>query len=863
METKNQSEFVLKELHSLAYNSNFIVPPHGHGGGGLALFWNEKVKVEILSSCDNFIDTHITYKRSFMLLSPMANQTTQREEKYGKRSLTWGKQETVPDHTKRREIWEKISDLGETRDSPWFLTGDCNEILANTEKQGGPRRSEASFGDFREFLSKNDLYDIQHTGNSLSWRGTRNTHLIHSRLDRALSNSAWTEVYPTGRSIYLPFEASDHRPIITFFEPVLQKKRGLFRYDRRMKSNEIIKKLVAKAWKHNPEATVEQRISRCRKEIAMWNRQYHQNSKRAIEEKKQQLEEAMSARIADENRIQSINALLRAAYKEEESYWKQRSRHIWLALGDKNSGYFHAATRDRKRINSITMLEDESGNTWYEENQIVGVISKYYSELFTSHERDRATMVNTILEPRVSDEENKTLTAEPTKEEVKNALFAIHPDKAPGPDGFSASLFQSNWEVVGDAITTEVKAFFMTGELPEGINDTHIRLIPKITSPIGVADYRPIALCNVYYKIISKMLTLRLKPILNGLIAENQSAFVPGRAISDNVLITHKHIWLATESGDYTSKTGYHIAREAQEQANTTPVTDEGLINWNRDVWNAHTSQKLKVFLWKLSSGALALGDNLLSRGLEINAEEVPITNLSTNIEEESFTEVIQAARNWICLPPIGTTGGTLFPWICWFLWLTRNNHIFDEKGFTRDTISKAIAKAREWEIAQIAPPQKEKTGKARDAGPPNPQTIVCFVDAAWRPENQAAGYGWVFKSGKDEFLKEGCKAEAPVRSPLAAEALALREALLEARSRGWTDLCIKSDSQTLVRAIRSNDNVAEIYGVVQDIHLLATSFVKISVEFTPRSQSQQADSIAKLALSLFVPFTSFVSRNN
>ncbi|CAA7024598.1 unnamed protein product [Microthlaspi erraticum] len=324
-----------------------------------------------------------------------------------------------------------------------------------------------------------------------------------------------------------------------------------------------------------------------------------------------------------------------------------------------------------------------------------------------------------------------------------------------------------------------------------------------------------------------------------------------------------KHIWLATESGDYTSKTGYHIAREAQEQANTTPVTDEGLINWNRDVWNAHTSQKLKVFLWKLSSGALALGDNLLSRGLEINAEEVPITNLSTNIEEESFTEVIQAARNWICLPPIGTTGGTLFPWICWFLWLTRNNHIFDEKGFTRDTISKAIAKAREWEIAQIAPPQKEKTGKARDAGPPNPQTIVCFVDAAWRPENQAAGYGWVFKSGKDEFLKEGCKAEAPVRSPLAAEALALREALLEARSRGWTDLCIKSDSQTLVRAIRSNDNVAEIYGVVQDIHLLATSFVKISVEFTPRSQSQQADSIAKLALSLFVPFTSFVSRNN
>ena len=119
-------------------------------------------------------------------------------------------------------------------------------------------------------------------------------------------------------------------------------------------------------------------------------------------------------------------------------------------------------------------------------------------------------------------------------------MFSIHPEKAPGPDGFSVCFFQSNWSTVGPIIVKETQEFFRTGVLPEQINNTPVRLIPKAQSPKMVSDYRPIALCNVVYKLISKILTLCLKPILHSIISETQSAFVPGRAISDNVLITHE-----------------------------------------------------------------------------------------------------------------------------------------------------------------------------------------------------------------------------------------------------------------------------------------------------------------------------------
>jgi hypothetical protein len=134
--------------------------------------------------------------------------------------------------------------------------------------------------------------------------------------------------------------------------------------------------------------------------------------------------------------------------------------------------------------------------------------------------------VLSLISPRVTVEDNAMLVAPFTKEEVRLALFQMHPDKSPGPDGFNPAFYQNFWDLCGDDVFTAIKDWLGRGYFSSTLNETNICLIPKCDSPISMKDFRPISLYNVLYKVVSKFLANRLKLVLGKFISEEQSAFV-------------------------------------------------------------------------------------------------------------------------------------------------------------------------------------------------------------------------------------------------------------------------------------------------------------------------------------------------
>ncbi|KAA3462890.1 reverse transcriptase [Gossypium australe] len=427
----------------------------------------------------------------------------------------------------QNHVWNLLERLSQDRDYPWFVAGDFNEIMYSFEKKEGLPRDPRRMETFRDTLANCGLMDVGYSGTWFTWeRGNLPETNIRERLDRGVANEKWLSLFPMGRIQHLPFVASYHCPLLLTTDsdnPFKRKRR--FHFETWWTMEESFAGVLQNIWESSSEPLM-QKLKTLQVGLEKWAN--------ALKRKKGEIKKKLT---------EDIEALLMED-RDDETLAKLIDTKIHLNLeidkDERNTAFFHKSATTRQKANFITKLVSDNGSEIIDEIGLQEAAKSYFENLFATEGVVDPKKVLEGIDRCITQEINDELNSPFKEDEVYAALKGMGPLKAPGPDGFPALFFQKFWHIVGKEVLEYCLGILNDGKGIESANMTDIVLIPKVSQPTALVNFRPISLCSVIYKLVTKTIANRLQTVIGGCIDKAQSAFIPGRLISDNVILAYE-----------------------------------------------------------------------------------------------------------------------------------------------------------------------------------------------------------------------------------------------------------------------------------------------------------------------------------
>ncbi|KAF9663490.1 hypothetical protein SADUNF_Sadunf17G0055900 [Salix dunnii] len=303
--------------------------------------------------------------------------------------------------------------------------------------------------------------EIPFKGIKYTWHnGQTDESMIMKKLDWVIGNNAFANRWPEAKAHFQTKSVSGHSSMAMQLSSALSHPRPSFKFLNLWTDREDFLPLVVEAWQRpvhgSPMFKLTTKLQLVKASLKKWHKENRSHAKLNWDMAQGRLDNdrnSVEAKMLERQAACSYQKL----YKEEESFYRQSSIIQWLTLGDKNTSFFHRTLVHRRMRNKITSLEDRKGNVIHDQQGLGRVAIACYKDLMTA--RGNAEDVSSVGQFPVSIPEAMKLdiTSPITNEEIKNALFSIPDNKAPGPIGFSAIFYEESWLIVGDDFTDAIR----------------------------------------------------------------------------------------------------------------------------------------------------------------------------------------------------------------------------------------------------------------------------------------------------------------------------------------------------------------------------------------------------------------------